>query len=368
MLRTPLLVVVALLAVILPFAAGAQTVETALRSRNTVMLELDGQAVSLAVSLRSHRTGRELEGEITFRMEAEDGSVPDTDATTCAPSLTLGCGVVARFIGRRSRGAPPLVLEARVEDGVFRVRDPQGLGGFVEGLIANDTLAVKLRVDQADEFLLDIRQVPWPLAPFDADHPFAGRFAEDPVVTALRARFPQRYLRIVTLARRELPETGPLSLEDETKILEAMHAEVARLRPMVPDALLERIVANALAAAKAVGDKDPGLCNALAVAARSAVTAPDLRGGTIAQEEYALWQETVQQASPRNLRKVPSEALLPSTPRFEHNLRVANERGCGMFEAVIEAMLALPPEERRLWLRATVGTMDDPRGPASQRQ
>ncbi len=363
MLRFQLPIILSLLAVLLPGTAGAQAVETALQSRNTVVLELEGRAVSLAVSLQSRRTSRELEGDITFRMQADDGSVPDTDAITCTPSLTLGCGVVARFVGRRNRSAPPLVLEARVEDGVFRVRDPEGLARFVDGLVASDTLAVKLRVDQADEFLLDIRQVPWPLAPFPADHPFSGRFGEDPVLAALQARFPERYLRIVTLARNELPETGPLSQEDETRILEAMHAEVGRLRPMVPDPLLERIVANALAAARAVGDKDPGLCNALAVAARSAVTAPELRGGEIARDEYALWRETIEQASPRNLRKVPGEALLPSTPRFEHNVRVANERGCGMFEAVIEAMLALPPEERRLWLRATVGTVDDPRTP-----
>jgi hypothetical protein len=363
MLRSHLPTVLALLAVTLPFLAGAQTVETALRSRNTVALELEGRAVSLAVNLQSYRTSAELEGDIAFRMETDDGSVPDTDAITCTPSLTLGCGVVARFVGRGNRGTPPLVLEASVEDGIFRVRDPEGLARFVEGLVASDTLAVKLRVDQADEFLLDIRQVPWPLAPFPADHPFSRRFGEDPVLAALRARFPERYLRIVTLARRELPEGGLLSLEDETRILEAMQAEVGRLRPMVPDALLERIVANALAAAKAVGDKDPGLCNALAVAARSAVTAPELRRGPIAQEEYALWQQTVEQASPRHLRKVPGEALLPSTPRFEHNVRIANERGCGMFEAVIEAMLALPPDERRLWLRATVGTVDDPRAP-----
>ncbi len=363
MLRSHLPTVIALLAAILPVPAGSQTVETALRSSNTVKLELAGQAVSLAVVLQSRSTSRELEGDLAFRMLAEDGSVPDTDDITCTPSLTLGCGVVARFIGRRSRAAPPLVLEARVEDGVFRVRDSEELAKFVEGLVASDTLAVKLRVDQADEFLLDIGQVPWPLAPFDPAHPFGERFGKDPVLAALQARFPGRYLRIVTLARRELPATGTLTPEDETKILEAMHAEVARLRPMVPDALLERIVANALAAAKAVGDEDPGLCNALAVAARSAVTAPQLRGGTIAQEEYDLWQETVEQANPRNLRKIPGEALLPSTPRFEHNVRIANERGCGMFEAVIEAMLALPPAERRLWLRATVGTMDDPRAP-----
>ena len=363
MLRSHLTTVLALLAVVLPFTAGAQTVETALQSRNTVVLELEGRAVSLALTLQSHSTASELEGEIALRMQFEDGSVPGTDAITCTPSLTLGCGVVARFVGRRSRSAPPLVLEARVEDGVFRVRDPDGLARFVEGLVANDSLAIKLRVDQAEEFMLDIRQVAWPLAPFPEGHPFSRRFGGDPVLAALQARFPARYLRIVTLARRELPETGPLSLEDETRILEAMHAEVGRLRPMVPDPLLERIVANALAAAKAVGDKDPGLCNALAVAARSAVTAPELRRGPIAQEEYALWQETVEQASPRHLRKVPAEALLPSTPRFEHNVRVANERGCGMFEAVIEAMLALPPAERRLWLRATVGTLDDPRAP-----
>lgn len=368
MLRSALLALFMLLGVAMPPASGAQPVETALESRNSALLELEEKSVRLAVRMQVRRTARQLDGEIAFRMQAEDGSVPDTDAITCTPSLTLGCGAVARFVNRRAKAEPPVVLEARVEDGVFRVRDPEGLDRFVEGLVNSDTLAVKLRVDQAEEFLIDIRQVPWPLPPFDATHPFAGRFNDDPVLLALRERFPARYLRIVSLARRELPEEGPLSLDDETRILEAMHAEVGRLRPMVPDALLERIVANALAAAKAIGDKDPGLCNALAVAARSAVTAPELRGGSIAQAEYALWKETVEQASPRHLRKVPSEALQPSTARFEHNVRVANERGCGMFAAVIEAMLELPRDERRLWLRATVGTLEDPRAPATQRR
>jgi hypothetical protein len=350
-----------------PLAEGAQPVETALRSRNTVMLELAGKEAALAIQVHSRRNARQLEGDIVFTLVGTE-DLPATDPLTCAPSLTMGCGVVARFNGTRRKDLPPTVLEARLEDGVFRVTDPEGLERFIEGLVANDGLAVKLRVDQAREFEFDIRRVPWPLAAFDQDHPFAARFAEDPVLAALQARYPARYLRIVTLARRELPDTGPLSGEDERRILEAMHAEVARLRPMVPDALLERIVSNALAAAKAVGDKDPALCNALAVAARSAVTAPELKGTAIAQEEYELWRQTVEQASPTHLRKVPGEALLPSTPRFEENVRVANEQGCGMFEAVIEAMIELPRDERRLWLRATVGTMDDPRAPAQKRR
>jgi hypothetical protein len=128
---------------------------------------------------------------------------------------------------------------------------------------------------------------------------------------------------------------------------------------MVSDELLERIVFNASAAAKAVGERDKALCNALAVASRSAVTVPELAGTELAREEYALWQQVVEQAGPRYLRKVPNEDLLPSTPRFEENVRVANESGCGLFAAVIEAILALPRDERRLWLRATVGTTED---------
>ena len=89
----------------------------------------------------------------------------------------------------------------------------------------------------------------------------------------------------------------------------------------------------------------------------------------IARDEYALWQQVVEQANPRFIRKVPNEDLLPSTPRFEDNVRIANESGCGMFAAVIEAILKLPREERRLWLRATVGTVEDLRSaPASPRR
>ena len=90
----------------------------------------------------------------------------------------------------------------------------------------------------------------------------------------------------------------------------------------------------------------------------------------MAREELALWQEVVEQAHPRFIRKVPNDDLLPSTPRFEENMRIANESGCGMFAAVIEAILKLPKEERRLWLRATVGTVEDLRAgdpPASRR-
>ena len=89
----------------------------------------------------------------------------------------------------------------------------------------------------------------------------------------------------------------------------------------------------------------------------------------MAKEEYGLWQQVVEQAHARYIRKVPNEALQPSSDRFEANVRRANETGCGMFAAVTEAMLKLPPAERRLWLRATVGTVEDLRAepPPAQR-
>jgi len=91
----------------------------------------------------------------------------------------------------------------------------------------------------------------------------------------------------------------------------------------------------------------------------SAATTPQLKDTPLAREEYELWRQVVEQAHPRFIRKVPNEALQPSSDRFEDNVRRANETGCGMFAAVTEAILNLPPAERRLWLRATVGTMED---------
>lgn len=338
---------------------GDAPVETVLYSRNTSMLELTGNTVSLAVRIHSRETGRDLIGTVEFELEGDE-SLDPTDALTCVPSLTLGCGVVARFSAPRSRSGPPTVLEVQVQDGVFRLSDGPGFLAFIEGVVASDTMAIKLRVDQQRDFVVDLRAVRWPLAPFGPEHPFSRRFAGDPVLEGLKRRYPARYLRIVNLVRNEVPDKGTLSPEAERKILEAMHGAVASLRPMVPDELLERIVFNASAAAKAVGAQDPGLCNALAVAAKSAVTAPALQDTELARQEYALWQEVVEQSDPRFMRKVPNELLLPSTDRFEANVRIANDKGCGMFAAVIDAMLQLPPKERRLWLRATVGTTESP--------
>jgi hypothetical protein len=49
-------------------------------------------------------------------------------------------------------------------------------------------------------------------------------------------------------------------------------------------------------------------------------------------------------------------------------MRQANAAGCGMFAAVIEGILKLPRDERRLWLRATVGTVEDLRGDTGPRR
>ena len=348
----------ALAALALSGRADAGGVETILQSRNTSALELAGNPVSLKITIHSRATGRELVGDIALTLEGDE-TLPATDPLTCAPSLTFGCGVVVKFTSARSKPGPPTVLEARLEEGVWKITDSRAFETFIQGLVDNNTAAVKVRVDQQRDFVFDVRRMPWPLADFDRDHPFAKRFAGDPVLAALKARFPARYLKIVTLARKEAPPTGTLSADAERRILDALHATVGGLRPMVSDELLERIVFNASAAAKTVGTGDKSLCNALAVASRSAVTTPELEGTELAREEYALWQQVVEQAGPRYLRKVPNEDLLPSTPRFEENVRVANESGCGMFAAVIEAILALPRDERRLWLRATVGTTED---------
>lgn len=337
-------------------------VETVLKSRNTSVLELTGNPVSLKIDIRSRATGKELAGEIAFTLEGDE-TLQSTDSLTCTPSLASGCGVVVRFSAGKSQQAPPTVLEARLDDGVFRITDSRAFETFVQGLVDSDSAAIKVRVDQQREFLVDTRRIPWPLATFGAEHPFARRFSGDPVLAALRERYPAQYLKIVTLVRKEVPDKGTLSAEAERKILDTMHSTVARLRPMVSDELLERIVVNASASAKAVGARDVALCNALAVAARSAVTAPELKDTQLAREEYQLWQQVVEQASPRFIRRVPNEDLLPSTPRFEDNVRIANEGGCGMFAAVIDGILMLPREERRLWLRATVGTVEDPRAP-----
>lgn len=337
-------------------------VETVLKSRNTSALELTGNPVSLKIDIRSQATGKELVGEIAFTLEGDETLQP-TDSLTCTPSLASGCGVVIRFSAGKSKQAPPTVLEAQLDDGVFRITDSRAFETFVQGLVDSDSAAIKVRVDQQREFLVDMGRIPWPLAAFGAEHPFARRFSGDPVLAALRERYPAQYLKIVTLVRKEVPDKGTLSPEAERKILDTMHSTVARLRPMVSDELLERIVVNASASAKAVGARDVALCNALAVAARSAVTAPELKETQLAREEYQLWQQVVEQASPRFIRKVPNEELLPSTPRFEDNVRIANEAGCGMFAAVIDGILMLPREERRQWLRATVGTVEDPRAP-----
>jgi hypothetical protein len=364
--------------------APTAAVETILQSRNKVMLELGGQPVLLEMSVRSLETGRRLQGEVTFKLVA-DAPLEATDELTCAPSLSLRCGIVTRFGGPRTQAAPPVVFEALLEDNAFRIlqnskpaAQPEGRPGarpasgdtfaadaveafetFIQNLVGSASVAVKVRVDQKEEFLFDLRGLPWPLAEFSPHHPFTKRFLNDPVLDGLKRRYPARYLRILDVARKVSPETGTLSPESEVKILDAMHAEVASLRPLVSDDLLEKIVVNADAAAREVGDRDLALCNALAVAARSAVTTPLLQGTRVAKEEYELWRQIVEQSHPRFIRKVPNEALQPSSDRFEDNMRRANESGCGMFAAVIEAILKLPPEERRLWLRATVGTVED---------
>jgi hypothetical protein len=335
-------------------------VETVLQSRNTALLELTGKPVSLTIDIRSYSTGRDLAGEITLMLQGEEPLEP-TDMLTCTPSLTSGCGVVVKFSSPASKRGPPTVLQARLEGGVFRISDGSAFEAFVRGLVESDSAAVKVRVDQQRDFQFDLQRVPWPLAEFAAEHPFARRFAKDPVLAALKARYPAQYLKVIELVRKEVPDQGALSEEAERKILDALHATVGKLRPMVSDELLERIVFNASAAAKAVGTRDVALCNALAVAARSAVTAPQLKDTPLAKEEYQLWQQVVEQANPRFVRKVRNEDLLQSTARFEENVRVANEGGCGMFAAVIEGILMLPREERRLWLRATIGTVEDPR-------
>jgi len=352
---------------------GAQTaslraepapVETTLQSRNSSILEVAEVSARLKIAIRSVTTARELKGEIRFTLEGDE-DLPPVDHFTCTPSMTFKCGVVVRFTSARTRPGPPTVLEADLEDGTLKITDPRAFETFVKGLIHDDSAAIKIRVDQKQEFLFDLRRVPWPLAAFEPQHPFAKRFGEDPVLAALKARYPARYLKIMTLAREESPQSGTLPPDAERKILEAMHATVGSLRPMVSDELLEKIVFQASAAAKAVGSRDLALCNALAVAARSAVTVPELKDTEPARQEYALWQQVVEQAHPRFIRRVPNEELLPSTARFEDNVRIANQEGCGMFAAVIDGILKLPREDRRLWLRATVGTVEDLRAAAA---
>lgn len=352
---------------------GAQTaslraepapVETTLQSRNSSVLEVAGVSARLKIVVRSITTARELKGEISFSLEGDE-DLPPVDHFTCTPSMTFKCGVVVRFTSARTRPGPPTVLEADLEDGTLKISDPRAFETFVKGLIHDDSAAIKIRVDQKQDLLFDLRRLSWPLAAFDPQHPFAKRFGEDPVLAALKARYPARYLKIMTLAREESPQSGTLPPDAERKILEAMHATVGSLRPMVPDELLEKIVFQASAAAKAVGSRDLALCNALAVAARSAVTVPELKDTELARQEYALWQQVVEQAHPRFIRRVPNEDLLPSTARFEDNVRIANQEGCGMFAAVIDGILKLPREDRRLWLRATVGTVEDLRAAAA---
>lgn len=352
---------------------GAQTaslraepapVETTLQSRNSSVLEVADVSARLKIVIRSITTARELKGEIRFTLEGDE-DLPPVDHFTCTPSMTFKCGVVVRFTSARTRPGPPTVLEADLEDGTLKITDPRAFETFVKGLIHDDSAAIKLRVDQKQELLFDLRRLSWPLAAFDPQHPFAKRFGEDPVLAALKARYPARYLKIMTLAREESPQSGTLPPDVERKIFEAMHATVGSLRPMVPDELLEKIVFQASAAAKAVGSRDLALCNALAVAARSAVTVPELKDTELARQEYALWQQVVEQAHPRFIRRVPNEELLPSTARFEDNVRIANQEGCGMFAAVIDGILKLPREDRRLWLRATVGTVEDLRAAAA---
>jgi hypothetical protein len=370
---------------------GSPAVETVLQSRNKVVLGVTGKSATLIMTIRSSATGRRLKGEIAFALSAEE-PLEKTDTLTCAASLTFGCGVVARFSTARRKSESPSVFEAQLDDGTLRITsdgrqdrdtrsqesrpDPGKAGNpgdefekFVAALIENAEVAVKVRVDQQQEFLFDTRRLSWPLADFPPEHPFSMRFAGDPVLSGLKQRFPSQYLRIVNIVRQVVPDAGALPPEAEVRILEAMHGAVGSLRPMVPDDLLERVVANADAAARQIGSRDTALCNALAVAARSPVTVPELKDTAVAREELSLWRQMVEQAHPRFIRKVPNESLLPSTPRFEENMRVANESGCGMFAAVIEAILKLPRDERRLWLRATVGTVEDLRdsAPAARR-
>jgi hypothetical protein len=349
-------------------AAASAAVETVLESRNRIALELGGAPVTLAITIRSFESGSKLRGEVSFVLRGDE-LPPPTDDLTCAASLSFGCGVVAQFSGPRGKPGAPAVFESEVADGVVWIRSDRNrrgsgeasddFGKFVAGLVENTRVAIKLRVDQKQDFSFDLRNLPWPLADFANNHPVSKRFGNDPVLAALRKRFPSRYLRVFEVARQVAPDTGSLSPEAETRILESMHAAIGGLRPMVPDELLEKIVMNAVGAAREVGTKDAALCNALAVAAKSAVTTPQLKDSSIAKEEYELWRQVVEQAHPRFIRKVPNEALQPSSDRFEENVRRANDSGCGMFAAVTEAMLKLPTAERRLWLRATVGTMED---------
>jgi hypothetical protein len=358
-------------------AASPAPVETVLQARNKVLLELNRKPVSLTMTIRSFSTARRLHGEVAFTISSEEPLEP-SDELTCAPSLSLGCGVVARFANPGQKDEAPVVFEAQLDNGVFRIQDNRNPTGdaeaarnfetFVENLITHASVAVKVRVDQQQDFVFDLRRLPWPLAEFAADSPFMKRFGADPVLAGLKRRFPAQHLRIVKLARDIVPESGTLPPDAENRILEAMHAGIGSLRPMVPDELLEKIVMNADAAARMVGSRDLALCNALAVAARSALTTPELRDTPVAKEEYELWRQVVEQANPRFIRKVPNAELLPSTPRFEENVRQANASGCGMFAAVMEAILKLPRDERRLWLRATVGTVEDLRADTPPRR
>jgi hypothetical protein len=300
------------------------------------------------MTIRSFEAGRRLRGEVSFALRSEEPP-PATDELTCAASLTFGCGVVARFSGPRRKPDSPAVFESEVAEGVVWIRSDRNRRG---GDSPSDDF-------ENQDFNFDLRNLQWPLADFADDHPFTRRFKDDPVFAGLRKRYPARYLKVFDVVRQVAPESGSLPVEAETRILDAMHAAIGGLRPMVPDELLEKIVMNAVAASRDVGSRDAALCNALAVAARSAVTTPQLKDTPIAREEYDLWRQVVEQAHPRFIRKVPNEALQPSSDRFEDNVRRANESGCGMFAAVTEAMLALPPAERRLWLRATVGTAED---------
>jgi len=349
--------------------SASPAAETVLQARNKVLLELGRKPVALSMTIRSFSTGHRLLGEVSFTLSGEDKLEP-TDDLTCVPSLTLGCGVVARFASAGKNPGTPTVFEAVLEDGTFWIRDDPGKAAagesrnfenFVESVIDNGSVAIRLRVDQQEDFVFDLRRISWPLADFPPDHPFAQRFGADPVLTALKRKFPARYLKVMHVAREILPDAGALEPAAETRILEAVHAAVGSLRPMVPDELLEKIVVNADAAARQVGARDPALCNALAVAARSSLTTAELKDTPLAKEEHELWRQVVETANPRFLRKVSNAELLPSTPRFEENMRQANASGCGMFAAVIEAILKLPRDERRLWLRATVGTVEDMR-------
>ena len=349
-------------------AAASAAVETLLESRNRVALELGGAPVALTITIRSFESGSKLRGEVSFVLRGDE-LPPPTDDLTCSAALTSGCGVVAQFSGPRGKPDAPAVFESEVADGVVSIRSDRkrrgggaasdDFGKFVAGLVEHTRVAIKLRVDQKQDFSFDLRNLPWPLADFASDHPVSKRFGNDPVLAGLRKRFPSRYLKVFEVARQVTPDTGSLSPEAETRILESTHAAIGGLRPMVPDELLEKIVMNAVGASREVGAQDAALCNALAVAAKSAVTTPQLKDSPVAREEYELWRQVVEQAHPRFIRKVPNEALQPSSDRFEENVRRANDSGCGMFAAVTEAMLMLPTAERRLWLRATVGTMED---------